>query len=399
MKKLFLAYILLCFCFFSFSNQAFAANAEEEGFTNTEEESEMEEQLLEEIPTDDIARYWNDIQNEYGDYMPDSAKKTVKDMIKQDEGISIVEGIKGVLKFLVLEVIENGKLLGTLLLLTIFSRLLQTIHEAFDKSTVSKIAYFVVYIVLIYIVLSSFHQVFSYARDTVTMMSDFMIALLPLMLGLLASFGQVISVSFFHPVIIFMVHVSGLLISKFIFPLLYLSALLLIIGQLNEHFPLTHLADLFKTVSVGSLVIFLSLFLGIISIQGTASAVQDGVALKTTKFITGNFIPVVGRTFTDAADTVLSTLLLMKNTIGLIGLIILLFIAVFPAIKILIISFIYKLCAALLQPLGNNPVISSLAIVSKHIMYILACVITMAFMFVLTIIIMIIASNIPLLLR
>src|SRR5699024_3410018 len=163
------------------------------------------------------------------------------------------------------------------------------------------------------------------------------------MLGLLASFGQVISVSFFLPVIIIMVLVSGLLISKFIFPLFYLTPLFLVnvqlyehlplthivdffisvsvdlleqllssffvIGQLNEHFPLTHLADLFKTVSVGSLVIFLSLFLGIISIQGTASAVQDGVALKTTKFITGNFIPVVGRTFTDAADTVLSTLL------------------------------------------------------------------------------------------
>src|SRR5699024_5987582 len=87
------------------------------------------------------------------------ARKKQSKMIKQDEGISIVEGIKGVLKFLVSEVIENGKLLGTLLLLTIFSRLLQTVHEAFDKSTVSKIAYFVVYIVLIYIVLSSFHQV------------------------------------------------------------------------------------------------------------------------------------------------------------------------------------------------------------------------------------------------
>src|SRR5699024_12350760 len=120
---------------------------------------------------------------------------------------------------------------------------------------------------------------------------------------------------FFRPVIMLLVHVSGLLISKLIFPLLYLSALLLSIGQLNEHFPLTHLADLFKTVSVGSLVIFLSLFFGIISIQGTASAVQDGVALKTTKFITGNFIPVVGRSFTDAADTVLFTLLLLKNTI------------------------------------------------------------------------------------
>src|SRR5699024_2342586 len=146
MKILFLAYILLSFCFFSFSSQAFAANTEEE-FPNTEGESEMEEQLIEEIPTDDIARYGDDIQKEYSDYMQDSAKTTAKDMIKKDEGISIVEGIKGVLKCLVLEVIEYGKLLATLLLLTIFSRLLQTVHEAFDKSTVSKIAYFVVYIV------------------------------------------------------------------------------------------------------------------------------------------------------------------------------------------------------------------------------------------------------------
>src|SRR5699024_12654315 len=126
---------------------------------------------------------------------------------------------------------------------------------------------------------------------------------LAVILVLLASLGQVIIVSFCHPVIFFMVHISRLLISKFSFPLLYLSALLLISGQLNEHFPITHLADLFKTVSVGSLEIFLRLFLGIISIQGTASTVQDDVALKTTKFITSNFIPVVVRTFTNAADT------------------------------------------------------------------------------------------------
>src|SRR5699024_12278236 len=103
MKKLFLAYILLFFCFFSFSSQAFAANTEEE-FPNTEEESEMEEQILEEIPTDDIARDGDDIQNEYSDYMRDSAKTKVEDMIKQDEGISIVEGIKGIIKILVVEV-------------------------------------------------------------------------------------------------------------------------------------------------------------------------------------------------------------------------------------------------------------------------------------------------------
>src|SRR5699024_288745 len=119
---------------------------------------------------------------------------------------------------------------------------------------------------------------------TINMMSSFMIGLLPLMLGLLASFGQVISVSFFHPIIIFLIHVSGILVNQFVFPLLYVSMLLLIISQLNDQFQATHLAELLKSIAIGTLGVFLSLFLGVISVQGTASAIQDGVALKTTKF-------------------------------------------------------------------------------------------------------------------
>lgn len=363
------------------------------------EEPPIDKQLLDDISIGEINQFWEQIRLEYGTFLPSSTNKNLKELIKGEEGFSLTAIIKGLLTFLFYEVLENGKLLGTLLMLTIFSSILQSIHNAFEKSTVSKIAYFVVYIVLIYITLNSFYLVFTYAQETVEMMSNFMIALLPLMLGLLASFGQVITVSFFHPIIIFLIHTSGLLITNFIFPLLYLSALLHIISQLNENFQASHLAELFKTISIGALGVFLSLFLGVISVQGTASAIQDGVALKTTKFITGNFIPVIGSTFTDAADTVLSALLILKNAIGIIGLMVIVFIAIFPAIKILIISFIFKLSAALLQPLGNSPIITSLTIVSKYIMYILACVITMTFMFFLAIVIMVIASNIPLLLR
>src|SRR5699024_10100475 len=128
-----------------------------------------------------------------------------------------------------------------------------------------------------------------------------------------------------------------------------------IMSQLNQQFQATQLAELLKTIALGTLGVFLSLFLGVISVQGTASAIQDGVALKTTKFITGNFIPVVGGAFTDAADTVLSALLLLKNATGIIGLLIIVCFTIFPACKILVISLIYKLSAALLQPMGNTP--------------------------------------------
>ena len=48
----------------------------------------------------------------------------------------------------------------------------------------------------------------------------------------------------------------------------------------------------------------LTIFLGIISIQGATAAVTDGVTIRTAKYLTGNFVPVVGRMFSDAADMV-----------------------------------------------------------------------------------------------
>ena len=187
--------------------------------------------------------------------------------------------------------------------------------------------------------------------------------------------------------------------TSFVFPLLFLSALLMIVSHMNKKYQATYLADLFKHISLGTLGVFITIFLGVISIQGTATAIQDGVALKTTKFITGNFVPVIGRSFTEAADTVLSAALLLKNAIGIFGLIIIISIAVFPLVKITVIAIIYKLAAALLQPLGSNSTTICLNMISKYLMYILACLIVVTFMFFLAIVLMIVASNIPFLFR
>lgn len=371
-----------------------------EAFAEIEQDTVIEQDdFLETLHLDELERYWIDVSDEYKDYIPNLSKTTITEMIKENKSISFEQTFKSLIKFIFHEIILNGKLLGLLMILTLFSVILQSIHSAFASGTVSRIAYFIVYIILIYIGLNSFQVVYSYTKETVDIMSSFMIALIPLLLGLMAAFGSVLSVSFFHPVIIFLIHFSGILVSTFVLPLLYLSALLIIVSQLNKNFQATHLADLFRTISLGALGIFLTIFLGVMSVQGAVSAVQDGVALKTTKFITGNFIPVVGRTFTDAADTVLSAALLLKNSVGLVGVTVIIIVAIFPSIKIFVIAFIFKLAAAVLQPLGKNPIITSLDIMSKYILYILACLLTVTIMFFLAIVIITVASNIPLLMK
>src|SRR5690625_6363027 len=107
------------------------------------------------------------------------------------------------------------------------------------------------------------------------------------------------------------------------------------------------------------------------SIQGTASAIQDGIAIKTAKFITGNFIPVIGKTFTDATDTILSASLLLKNGIGIVGVIMVVFVALFSAMKILAIAFIYMIAAAILKLIGYIPIIKSFNNIFIYIFYFL----------------------------
>lgn len=374
-------------------------NAETDLKEEANDDALMNEDLIDDFQLDGIQQYWDMLTNDYGGYLPELEKMSLIEYLKENGPFSLKNTVNGLLKFLLYELLLNGKLLGLLLLLTLFSAILQTMHTAFENSAISKIAYFVVYIVLLYIALNSFFLAFTYTKEAIDTMSSFMIALIPLVLGLMATFGNIITVSFFHPIIILLINLSGVIISTIILPLLFLAALLLIVSSLSEDYQVTHLATLFRTISLGILGAFLTIFLGVMSVQGTASAIQDGVVMKTAKFITGNFIPVVGRTFTDAADTVLSASLLLKNAVGIVGVMMIVFIAIFPAIKLFVIALIYKIAAAVLQPIGDGPVISSLNTISKYMVYILACLLAVTLMFFLSIVIIVIASNVTLLLR
>ena len=116
------------------------------------------------------------------------------------------------MKYLWHEVLYNGKLLVTIVMLTVFSMVLETLQNAFERNAVSKVAYSITYMVLIIIAVNSFHVAIGYAKGAIESMIQFMLAMVPLLLTLLASMGNVVTVSVLHPLIIFMIHAVGTLI-------------------------------------------------------------------------------------------------------------------------------------------------------------------------------------------
>lgn len=347
----------------------------------------------------ELKQYWEDIINKYGGFLPESQKGSLYDFIKGEKKFSFQQWGQGVLKFAFQEFIANGKLLGSLIMLTVFSMFLQSMQNAFEKSSISKVAYAIVFMVLVILALNSFHVAINYANETMGTMISFVLALIPLLLAIIAASGGIVSAAFFHPVVLFLMNTSGILMQYIVLPLLFLAALLSIVSTLSENYKVTQLAQLLRNWSIGLMGLFLTIFLGVISVQGASAAVADGVTIRTAKFVTGNFIPVIGRMFTDATDTVVSASALLKNTIGIAGVAILLIIVAFPAIKILMIAFIYKFAAAILQPLGGGPIIACLDIISKSVIYVFAALGIVSLMFFLSITVIVAAGNLTMMMR
>ncbi|MBT2656538.1 stage III sporulation protein AE [Bacillus sp. ISL-18] len=360
---------------------------------------DLVDQQLETLDISELQQYWEDITTKYGGFLPESQKGSLYDFVKGDKKFSFKEWGQGILKFAFHEFVANGKLLGSLIMLTIFSMFLQSMQNAFEKSTISKVAYSIIYMVLVIIALNSFHIAISYTNEAIGTMISFVLALVPLLLALIAASGGVVSAAFFHPVILFLMNSSGLIMQYIILPLLFLATLLSIVSTMSEQYKVSQLAALLRNWSIGLMGLFLTVFLGVISVQGASAAVTDGVAIRTAKFVTGNFIPVIGRMFTDATDTVVSASVLLKNTVGIAGVAILLIIVAFPALKILMISFIYKFAAAILQPLGGGPVIKCLDIISKSVIYVFAALGIVSLMFFLSITVIVAAGNLTMMMR
>ncbi|NIK12417.1 stage III sporulation protein AE [Alkalibacillus almallahensis] len=371
--------------------------AEDEGEELDQNEVEEDLEGFFESPT--IENQWQDLLNEYRDYMPLDSGNQWRDITDEESIFSWRAWVDGIVSFLIDELLANGQTLSLLIFITLLSAVLNVLAQSFETQTVTKVSQFVIFGVLMTIAMTGFHTAANFTTDTIETMRHFMVSLLPLFLSMMAAFGHVATVAFFNPFILFLTQASGLFVAKIIIPLLFLSAILHIASHVNETYNLSRLAHLFKQGALLLMGAFLSVFLTIMSVQGITTAASDGVAVRAAKFVTSNFIPVIGRMFTDATDTVLSASILVKNTIGVAGLVVLFVMILFPILKVLVLGLVFRLAAAILQPVADGPVVHMVDDMGKHILYLLLALLMVSIMFFFSIVMLIVISNTSLMVR
>lgn len=304
-----------------------------------------------------------------------------KFMTTGNDSFGVKELIKDSAGYIFKEVVVSFQIIGQLIIIAIVCSLLNNLQNAFSSEKLSNIAYFACFSVMIILIAKGFYIGVTLTQEVIKEITDFMAALMPVLIMLLASIGNVSQALIMDPIILGVCTIGSSLYSTVIIPVICMSFVLDFVNNISSEYNISNLTNILKKGALWVQGIFLTIFVGILTIRGIAGSSFDLVASKTAKFAVDNFIPVVGKTLSDAFTTVASYTLLLKNSISLLGVIVLVALILLPIIKIFVMGFMYKLTSALLQPISDKRVTSIIDSAGGSLMLLGSCVICVSIMF------------------
>ncbi len=268
--------------------------------------------------------------------------------------------LKKILNILGKEVTTNIKSLVSILAIILIHSILKSISESLENNNISKLIYYVQYILIVTVIMSNFTDIIKLVQDTTGNLIGFMNALVPLLITLMMYTGSITTSSVVEPIILFMINFIGNIIQNLIIPFVLVLTSLVIISKISDKVHIDKLSKFFKSGIVWFLGIVLTVFVGIVSLEGTLSSSVDGITAKTTKAVVSSAIPVVGKILGDAVDTVLGCGIVLKNAVGLVGVVIVIGICIMPILKLFVLSVSYKLLSTVVQPIADEKIIDLL---------------------------------------
>jgi len=377
-----------------------ALGEEKEEFSLQNKKEELINEQLNKLDLSEIKEQINKLNRDAGEYLP---KLRLEDVIglftNQEVELKLKVIIQGLLRYLFKEIVINFRLLGKLIILAVIAAVLKTFQNSFAEQGISRLVNSIVYLVLVIVALNSFKVAISVGEQAIDDMVSVMQAILPLLLTLLVAVGNITSAALFQPITFLIVNLLSVLIKNITFPMLLFSAGLAVVNNISDNFNISGLAKLIREINVGLLGAFLTLFIGVLIVQGTAGAVGDGVTIRTAKYLSGAFVPVVGGIFADALDMVIGGSLLIKNALGILGVVIIFLFCSFSLLKIVALIFIYKFARAVIQPISDSRIVACLDDLSNSLIMVFAAVLSVSLMFFIMLTILIGIANMTVMLR
>ena len=182
---------------------------------------------------------------------------------------------------------------------------------------------------------------------TVQELSEYGKLLIPVMTAAMASQGALTTSTALYSATALLNALLTKGIAVLLIPMIYIYLALAAAASATGEKLLDSLGDFVQWLTGWCLKLILYVFTGYMSITGVVSGSVDAAAIKATKLTMSGFVPVVGGILSDASDAVLLGASVMKNSVGVAGLVALFAIWIAPFLRIACMYLCLKLTAAL----------------------------------------------------
>lgn len=278
----------------------------------------------------------------------------------------------------------NRQNLAYMLLIAIIAAVFSNFSNAFQNKQVSEISFYVLYILLITMCLNAFRIAMGGIEAHMEILLDFMRVLCPsYFLAVAIASGSTSSLVFYN-IVLFLIYIVEVLILRFLLPIINLYIMVQVMNYLAGEDYLSQFAELLKKLVSWILKTLLACVIGINLIQGMLAPAIDSLK-RSALTKAAEAIPGIGNAIGGVTDVVLGTAVLIKNGIGMAGTIILIAVCAVPILQMLIMTMLYKLAAALVQPVSDKRITGCISSVSEGYELLVKVICSTGVLFLLTI--------------
>lgn len=212
--------------------------------------------------------------------------------------------------------------------------------------------FFVTYMILAALLLSCFTLASEIAIEVISGINEFMIAFIPAYsMAAAYSNGQETAV-FSREIILLVVFICENILLKIVFPIVKCSGVCGLVNKMNTEDYFSKLIDLLKSIAGWIMKTIFAAITGINVIKGIISPSMDKLGRNSAIKIISNMAG--GAAVETVASVLVSSGMFIKNCIGIAGAVVIIVIALIPAVKIFLMFMGLKAIAALVQPMGDK---------------------------------------------
>ncbi len=345
-----------------------------------QEQEESQEALLKGLELGEMQETVNELLGEE----TFSVRQAMEKILAGEEVFTpdfVLETVRG---FLYEHLLADREVLFQVVLLVILAALFANFTNVFSGSQAGEASFYIVYMLLLALLIHSFGELSAELSGSLEDLTAFMQALMPsYFLAVTAASGTATAMVFYE-MVFGVIYLTQVLLLKAVIPGIQAYVIIELINYLHKEDFLSKMADLLKTILEWTMRTITAVVIGMELIQNMVSPALDSLK-RDALGKTAASIPGIGNVINGATEVALGTAVLIRNCLGVMGIVVLVLLGLPPVIKLAMNSLVYKLLAALLQPVSDRRMTGCLSAMGEGCRLLLKVLLTLELLLLITI--------------